>query len=219
MSVPAPDEILTLLDGKWEDGTRPADLWEQRVSTDPAAYVPVLLAGLDQAAKKVRNGCAELASRLAAAHPELLVPHAPRFADNLRSDAAVVRWEAACTLGHLAGADTTGVVVAQRPLLQEHLRASSIVLQGYCVKALARLAEIHPELAPEILDALLDARGAFPSNRVGFVVEAMQSFVAYPELSQRALRLARDLAESPIRSVATKARRVLRAAGEKPARR
>ena len=52
------------LAGKWEDGTRPKDLYAEHVSKRPKTYLKQLLAGLSAGERRVENGCAELCSLL-----------------------------------------------------------------------------------------------------------------------------------------------------------
>jgi hypothetical protein len=166
-------KILELLDGKWVDGTRPKDLFAAHVSRSPAAYVADIVAGLSGDDRKVQGGCAELASLLSEAHPELLYPHVDLFARNLGAKEPVLRWEAACTLGNLARVDARGVMRDATSVLVRLLRDKGIVLRGHAVRALAKIALAFPEEAARIQAALIEASGEFPGSRVGYVVEAM----------------------------------------------
>ncbi len=93
-------DLQKVLEGKWEDGTRPKDLFERHVSKDPARYVADIVGGLSSAERRVQNGCAELSSLVSGADPALLAPHVDLFIANLDAKEAVLRWEAACTLGN-----------------------------------------------------------------------------------------------------------------------
>ena len=95
-------DILSALDGKWEDGTRPKDLFANHIAGSPADYLPAILAGLAGEKRKVQSGCAELAALISETTPELLLPHADLFVANLDADAPVLRWEAVCVIGNLA---------------------------------------------------------------------------------------------------------------------
>ncbi len=203
-------DLHRLLDGKWEDGTRPKDLYADHVAARPETYVETIVAGLDAPGRRVQNGCAELASLLSEAHPELLYPHVDRFAGNLGAKEKVVRWEAVCTVGNLAAADRTARIPPHLPAILPLLENDSIVLQGHAVRALAKIARAHPDRADEIFAALLRARKRFPGNRIGFLVEAMESFLDRDALKPKIRKFVTPLAESEIKSVATKARRVLR---------
>jgi hypothetical protein len=105
-------DLLRLLEGKWEAGTRPADLYARYVAKRPASYVEMILAGLASKHKRVQGGCAELASRLSADHPTVLYPHLELFLRSLEAKAPILRWEAACTLGNLAAVDDDGRITS-----------------------------------------------------------------------------------------------------------
>lgn len=203
-------DILKLLDGKWEDGTRPKDLFAQHISQAPKDYVDVILAGLQSDNRKVQNGCSELCSLVAEAQPALLIAHLHLFQKNLDAKEPILRWEAACALGHLAAVDKTGAIRANVPTLVGYLLDKSIVLQGHCVRALVRIVKKFPDLGPEILDALLASREAFPGNRIGFIVEATEAFVGNASLVPKVVAFVEPYAESDIASVKTKARKVLK---------
>jgi hypothetical protein len=59
-------DILAVLADKWEDGTRPADLYAGQIAARPRDYLDAILAGLASKNKRVQGGCAELASLLSA---------------------------------------------------------------------------------------------------------------------------------------------------------
>jgi hypothetical protein len=204
-------KLRELLDGKWEDGTRPKDLFAAFVAKDPAVYAADLIAGLEGDKAKVRNGCAELASLLSETHPELLFPKLALFQSNLGAQEPVLRWEAVCTIGNLVAADAKGATRASLEPITRFLQDKSIVLQGHAVRALAKMARAFPELAPGILKSLVSAADRFPGTRVGFVVEAMAAFTADDRLRKAAERFAAPYADSELKPVATKARKALKA--------
>ena len=68
-------DILGILSGKWEDGTRPKDIYKLYVSKEPADYVMAIVEGLSSAERRVQNGSAEVASYLSETNPEMLYPH------------------------------------------------------------------------------------------------------------------------------------------------
>ncbi|MFN2115501.1 MAG: hypothetical protein ACK2T6_07280 [Anaerolineae bacterium] len=204
-------DVVAVLSGKWEDGTRPADLYDQHVATDPEAYLPRILDGLRSSSGKPQSGCAELASRLSEARPDLLWPERELFVANLSAEPPVVRWEAACVLGNLAAVDTGGELRRQVPELEALLTADSIVLQGHAVRALAKMARAYPSEAEGILDSLISAEDRFPGSRVGFLVESMADFAAYPELRPTARAFAERHRVSDVKAVARKARRAVKA--------
>jgi|WetSurMetagenome_2_1015567.scaffolds.fasta_scaffold581584_1 hypothetical protein len=204
-------DILAVLDQKWEDGTRPRDLFAAHVAPDPAAYVTDLVAGLDAKSARVRNGCAELCSLLAATRPELLYPHLAKFQARLDSRDKAVRWEAVCTTGSLAAVDRAGLTRASVAPIGRHLADESIVLQGHAVRALAKLARSFPDLAPGILRQLVAAAPRFPGTRVGFLVEAMAAFAGDAALAARAAKFLERHVESDLGPVRTKARRAWKA--------
>jgi hypothetical protein len=202
--------ILKVLDAKWEDGTRPKDLFELHVSKDPARYVGDVVAGLRAKERKVQNGCAELASLMSEREPKLLLPHVELFVANLDAKEAVLRWEAACTLGNLAASDGKKTVLGVVGKLIGLLDHESIVLQGHAVRALGKIARAFPESAPRILDALVRAAPEFPGTRVGYLVEAMETFTGLPALTPKARAFAREYEASELRPVASKAKRALK---------
>ncbi len=204
-----PEAIHKLLEGKWQDGTRPKDLFLERVSVEPKRYVGVVVDGLASKHRRVQNGCAELASLLSEQHPMLLLEHLPLFVASLSAKAPILRWEAACVLGNLAAVDEGGVVVAQLPKLADNLDHKSIVLQGHCVRALVKIARANPEHAGRILGQLLRASDHFPANRIGHLVDAMEGFVDFPKLRKKVRAFVTPHADSEINSVARKAKRVL----------
>lgn len=214
-----PIAILEVLDGKWEDGTRPKDLFSAHIAPNPAKYADIVLSGLQSDNRKVQNGCSELCSLLSAEHPALLADHIGLFQKNLDAKEPILRWEAACTLGNLAAVDTNERIPQSVETLVGYLRDKSIVLQGHCVRALTKIAGKYPKLAPRIGEALLQAEDEFPGNRVGFIVEAMGAFVGVPGLLPKITPFIKKHAESDIASVKTKARKVLKSLpdkGDKP---
>ncbi len=212
-------DLVKSLAGKWDAGNRPKDLFEREVAKAPARFAPQIVEGLSAKSRRVQNGCAELASLLSAAEPELLAPHLDLFVKNLDAPEAVLRWEAACTLGNLAASDRTGKVRSIVPKLLELLEHESIVLQGHSAKALARIARAFPAAAPKILDGLVAAAPAFPGSRAGYLVEAMESFAGLRGVEAKARSFAEKHQQSEHGPVASKARRALRKlCGESPAR-
>jgi HEAT repeat protein len=197
----------------WEDGTRPKDLYAQRISRDPEAHLPVLLTGLRSEEARVRNGSAELISLLSADRPELVYPHHDEIAKNLHAAEPVLRWEAACTLGCLAAADADGKTPAHIGTLIGLLRHKSIVLQGHAARALGKIGRAHPARAKEILVALFSAADQFPGNRVGYLIEAAEMLVEAPDLGPQIRELVSPYAESDIAPVARKAARALKKLG------
>ena len=190
-------DLLSVLDGKWDDQTRPAALFENHVAGAPADYAPVIVRGLSARSRKVQNGCPELCSLLSVDHPELLAPHLDLFAANLGAKAAVLRWEAVCTRGNLARVEprVRGAVGA----IAANLDHDSIMLANHAVQALRMIAVAFPDEAPGILDALIGAAPCFSGNRVGFVVEAMATFAPWPAPRPRARAFAEALRRFPER--------------------
>ena len=201
-------DILEILDGKWEDGTRPKDLFSEHIAKAPAQYVDGLLAGLGSDNRKVQSGCSELCSLVSEAHPALFADHIELFQKNLSAKEPILRWEAACTLGNLAVVDEKELIPQNVDTLIGYLRDKSIVLQLHCVRALVKIAGRYPKLAPRIGKALLQSTEKFPGNRIGFIVEAMGAFTGIPELLPQIVALINEHAQSDIGSVKTKARKV-----------
>jgi hypothetical protein len=207
-------DIHASLAGKWEDGTRPKDLYARHVREQPEQYVGAIVSGLGSGSRRVENGCAELASLLSAEAPQLLYPHVDLFIGNLGSGEKVLRWEAVCTLGNLAAIDRAGKLPPQLPILISFLRDESIVLAGHAVRALAKVAVAHPREAGRVFEALVGAADAFRGNRVGFVIEALEPFVALGGFDDRARCFVAPYARSEINVVARKAGKVLRLLGK-----
>jgi hypothetical protein len=207
------ENLHELLAGKWEEGTRPKDLYARLVKPKPDDHAAQIVTGLVSTDRKVRNGCAELASLLSADRPDLLYPSIDLFFERLDAREPVVRWEAACTLGNLTRVDRDQRIVPAVDKLILFLEDKSIVLQGHAAKALAKGAAAYPRQAPRILDALVASAERFPGSRVGYLVEAMATFLEIAGLGPRARAFAARHANSDIKSVSAKAKRVLRAAG------
>jgi hypothetical protein len=203
-------DIHRALAGKWDDGTRPKDLYKMHISQEPTVYLDDIINGLDSEERKVQSGSAELASLLSEDKPDLLYPHVELFVSNLEAQAPVLRWEAVCALGNLASVDRHERTPTLIEKLANFLSDKSIVLQGHSVRALAKIANAFPETASNILDALLTHTEYFPGNRIGFIVEAMEPFVGNPEFAARVKRFVEPFLESDIKSVVKKARIVMK---------
>ena len=206
-------DILAVLADKWEDGTRPADLYAEQIAARPRDYLDAILSGLASKNKRVQGGCAELASLLSAEHPALLYPHVDVFVANLGAKAPILRWEAVCTLGNLAKVDRKKVLPEHVDTMAGLLASQSIVLQGHAVRALAKIAQQYPALAGRILAALLRSEPRFPGSRVGYVVEAMEAFASRPSLAPTVRGFLARHAESEHAPVARKAKRALKMMG------
>jgi hypothetical protein len=172
--------------------------------------VQPILDGLRSGKRRVENGCAQLASLLSEAEPALLYPHLQVFSDNLSSKEPVLRWEAACTLGNLAAADTQRKLVACIPGLTKLLSDKSIVLQGHAVKALAKVARAFPDEGRGILEEFLKARSKFPGNGLGYLVDAMEVFVERSDSEKKIRSFLVSCERSEISSVAKRAKRILK---------
>ena len=205
--------IHELLEGKWEDGTRPKDIYALYVSKRPSDFSEAIVRGLRAGNRRIENGCAEIASLLSEKHPEVVYPHVSVIIENLGAKEPVLRWEAACTLGNLAAVDRDGQVFGCLKTLFGFLNDKSIVLQGHSVKALAKIAKAHPREAPTILKKLMEAAGSFPGNRVGCLIEAMESFLHDDKLKKKIVGFVEPYGRSDIKSVAKKAGKVLKKIG------
>ena len=203
-------DLHKVLDGKWEDGTRPKDLYKLYISEHPEKYSETIAEGLRGDNRRIQNGCAELASLLSEKYPKSLYSHMPLFIENLRAKEPVLRWEAACTIGNLAAVDKDKQIPAHLPVLFEFLHDKSIVLQGHSVKALAKCAKVYPEKAPEIFKKLTGAKENFPGNRIGYLIEAMDAFAKDDALKKKVIRFVEAYKDSDIKSVAKKAEKVLK---------
>ena len=205
----APD-LHEALKGKWTDGTRPKDLYSLYVSKNPQAYLETVINGLSSDTKRVQSGSAILASMLAEEHPHLIYPYLDLFIRDLNSREPVLRWEAVCTLGNLAAADTEAVIPKHLGELTPLLREKSIVLQGHTVRALSKIAEANPAHADEILEELTHVTEFFPGSTVGIIVESLERFHGYPHLREKVKRFTEPYLESEVKVVARKARRVIK---------
>ena len=204
-------DIPAVLAGTWADGTRPKDLFSAHVAAQPDAYLPQIIDGLRTQKGRIQAGCAELASLLSEARPDLLLPYAALFAGNLQAKAPVLRWEAACVAGNLAALDAERRLVPHIPSIERHLTHTSIVLQLHSARALAKMARAYPDQAAGILSALIEAAPSFTGSRVGLLVAEMPVFAGFDELRPRARAFVEPYAASELNPVATKARRALRA--------
>lgn len=204
-------DIQGLLAGKWEDGTRPKDLFSLCVAGAPEDYAPAIIAGLRAPQRKVQSGCAELASLLSETEPQRLWPHADLFVANLAAREPVLRWEAVCVLGNLAALDCHRTLVPCIPAIARNLTHKSVVLQVHSVRTLAKMAHAYPDRAAAILDDLFAARDHFPGTKLGHLVEVMHYFADDELLRRRARDFVAPLAHHQLPAVATKARRALRA--------
>jgi hypothetical protein len=203
-------DILSILDGKWADGTRPKDLYDSYISKNPTEYLDMIVEGLNSSKRKVQSGCAELASLLSEDLPEILYPHLELFISNLEAKAPVLRWEAVCAIGNLASVDKKQVIPSLVDRIARFLEDRSIVLQGHSVRALTKISQVYPETAAKTLERLLASVQKFPGNRVGFIVEAMEAFADNPELVHEARNFVEPYTTSDIKSVAKKAKRALK---------
>jgi hypothetical protein len=203
-------DIFKLLEGKWEDGTRPKDVYDLYISKAPEEYIDTIIEGLQSDTRKIQSGCAELASILSELNPELLYSHIDLFLKNLDAKAPVLRWEAVCTLGNLASVDNKKIIPKHLDEIAAHLAVKSIVLQGHTVRALAKIAKENPGVAKNILDLLLASKKLFPGNRIGFLVEAMGAFMGNKTLAPIAGKFAKAFVKSEIKAVAKKAKRVMK---------
>ncbi|MFQ5831338.1 MAG: HEAT repeat domain-containing protein [Candidatus Thorarchaeota archaeon] len=203
-------DIHRALAGKWEDGTRPKDLYNMHISEKPTAYLDDIIKVLDSEERRVQSGCAELASLFSGDKPDLLYPHVEVLVANLEAQAPVLRWEAVCALGNLASVDKQNKTPALIGRIADFLSDKSIVLQGHSVRALAKIAGAFPETASEILEMLLSQTEYFPGNRIGFIVEAMEPFVGNPEFAPRVKKFVEPFLSSDVKSVVKKARKVMK---------
>jgi hypothetical protein len=203
-------DILSILDGKWTDGTRPKDLYNSYISKNPTEYLDMIVEGLNSSKRKVQSGCAELASLLSEDSPEILYPHLELFISNLDAKAPVLRWEAVCAIGNLASVDRKHEISPLVDRITLFLEDESIVLQGHSVRALTKISRVYPETAPKTLERLVSSVEKFPGNRVGFIVEAMEAFADSPELVQEARDFVEPYTTCDIKSVAKKAKRALK---------
>lgn len=203
-------DIHSILAGKWEDGTRPKDLYKTHILENPLVYLNDIIQGLGFQERRVQSGCAELAALLSEDAPNLLYPHAELFISNLEAKAPVLRWEAVCTLGNISSVDKLEKTPKLIKRFTNFLGDKSIVLQGHSVRALTKIAKAFPETSSDILEALLAHTDYFPGNRIGFIVEAMEPFVGNPKFVSKVRRFVEPFLESDIKSVVKKARKVMK---------
>jgi hypothetical protein len=209
-----PIDIQKQLDGKWEDGARPRDLFEMHLSSNPKPYVEQIMDGLTNGNRRVKNGSAELASLLAEQRPDLVYPYIDLFIENLGTRENLVRWEAVCTLGFLARSDSGKKIPPHLDALISLLSNKSIVLQGHALRALAKIAVAFPEEGKRIFDAMETSKTAFPGNKIGFVIEAMAAMAPLLELTHSLRDFVAGYQESDIKVVARKAKKALKILGE-----
>ena len=202
-------DIHRVLAGKWEDGTRPKDLYKMHISENASAYLDDIIQGLVSEERRVQSGCAELASLLSEDVPDLVYPHVELFVSNLEAKAPVLRWEAVCTLGNVSSVDKLEKTPGLIGKFTEFLSDKSIVLQGHSVRALTKIAKAFPDTASDILEALLSHTEYFPGNRIGFIIEAMEPFIGNLEFGTTVKEFVEPFIESDIKSVVKKARKVM----------
>lgn len=203
-------DLHAVLNGKWADGTRPKDMFQRELSKRPAEYVSALVTGLAAKEKRIAAGCAELISLCSVDHPELFYPYTERFLTNLAAKAPILRWEAACTIGNLARIDTQKRLLVAIPELLPLLAHKSIVLQSHTAHALGKLGARYPQQAPDILAAFVVNVEHFPGTRVGHLIEATAPLTTLHALSVSLREFVDPYAQSPLRPVAQKAKRILR---------
>ena len=203
-------DIHSTLAGKWEDGTRPKDLYAQHITTAPEKYVDIIICGLTCGDRRVENGCAELCSLLSESHPELVYPHVSLFIGNISAREKMIRWEAVCTLGNLAAADHARAIAPCIPKIVVHLRDKSIVLAGHALRSLSKMAVTWPEESKNILNAFIESADAFPGNKIGFVIEAMLPLISLENLNDDIKKFVLPYAQSNVKIVAKKAAKVLK---------
>ena len=206
-------DIFETLRGKWEDGTRPKDLYNQFVSVEPEKYLEKLLTGLKSKEKRVQSGSAQLFALISEDRPELVAPHIDIFIGDLDAKAPVLRWEATCTLGNLASADTDKKISAILDRMYPHLEHKSIVLANHTVQALTKIAQHNPDKAEEILDKLIEKSPLFKKTTVGFIIEAVARYKEYPELHPKIKEFIEPYLESEMKVVAKKAKKTLKVLG------
>jgi hypothetical protein len=206
-------DISKALRGKWEDGTRPKDLYTGHIFKNPEAYVETLIQGLDSDEKRVQSGYAELVSLLSEDRPDLFIPYFDIFVGNLEAKAPILRWEAVCTLGNLAKVDEEKRILPLLPRMYPLLEHKSIVLANHTVQALAKIAEHNQVKAEEILDKLIENSPLFEKTTVGFIIEAVVRFKDYDELVPKVKKFVEPYLESDMKVVAMKARRTMKILG------
>ncbi len=202
-------DIYNLLDGKWEDGTRPKDIYSNYISDNPSEYVEKIIKGLASEKKRIQSGCAELASLSSEKNPELFYNHISLFLNNLTAKEPMLRWEAVCVIGNLSCIDKDNKILAHLPTLYNLLSNKSIVLQGHTVLALSKYANAKPDQAQEILEKLTLSKDYFPNNRVGYLIDAMEYFINNNKLIDSIITFINSCADRNINSVTKKAKKIL----------
>jgi len=129
---------------------------------------------------------------------------------NLKAKPPVLRWEAVCTLGNLASVDKNKLIPTYLDQITSFLSDKSIVLKGHSVRALAKIAKTFPEFAPKIFEKLLNSTEFFPDSCIGFIIEAMDSFLPNEDLKVRIRNFVEPYTKSTIKVVARKAKNILK---------
>lgn len=202
-----------ILRGKWGDGTRPKDLYEKYILVNPEKFLGQLISGLDSDEKRIQSGSAELMALLSEERPELVGPYMDKFIDNLDAKAPVLRWEATCTLGNLAGVDSGKKIPALLDRIYPQLEHKSIVLANHTVQALSKIGVHNPEKADEILDKLIEKSSLFKKTTVGFIIEAVARYKDYKELHPKIKAFVEPFTESEMKVVSRKAKKTLKILG------
>lgn len=206
-------DLYEILRGKWEDGTRPKDLYAIHVSAEPEKYLDLMMSGLDSDERRVQTGSSELVSLLSEDHPEMVKPYLDKFFEYLDAKAPVLRWEATCTLGNLASVDTEKKIPAYLDKMYLQLEHKSIVLANHTVQALSKIGSHNPEKAEEILDKLIEKSPLFNKTTVGFIIEAFARYKDYSELHPKIKKFIEPFLESEMKVVASKAKKTLKILG------
>ena len=199
-----------ILSGKWEDGTRPKDIYTEYISENRREYLPVIIDGLGHGDKRVQNGCSELASLIAIDEPKLIYPYLDLFIEKLDAKAPVQRWEAVNVIGLLAKVDTENSIPEYIPLIIPFLEEKSIVLANYAAQSLSMIAKEYPESAENIFDTLIAKSPLFTDNKIGFIIEYMTYFMGYESLRPRIRNFVEPYTRSEIGVVKRKARKTVK---------
>ena len=191
----------------------------RRVRRHPA-WVPELLAGLEDERPKVRYGCGRVLRALALDHPEKLKPYHRPLAERLQLENKLLRCDVATSLAAMAGVARPAATRELLPELTRPLRGPELIPAANAAAALAELAARKPLLLPEVLDALLaSGRARLPTaecKRVlaGSVVDAFTSLAPLGADDPRVLRYVRRQAKSERPGTRKRAERWLKRHGE-----
>lgn len=207
-------DIITILSGKWEDGTRPEDL-AVTVLQDVDMYMPILFEGLNHKKKKVQSGCAVILSTISEVKPNKMIKDIDLFIKNIDAKEPVKKWHAICTLGNIVQEDKEDKIAKNVERIYNHLQNKSVVLRIHCLRALIKIAVYRDDLRSDIVDNILANRTYFVRNEIGFIFEEMAKLAKFDNYNRsNVLDLIKNYENSEVSILSKKAKKSLKEFGK-----